>query len=322
MKKIDGMRYSLFMVAVLLIIGCVGATLENRDPAEAKVSNTTDATYSSRNPEFNAYWYSGKAEISTYNLEQARYDEIHPGKSTVIFVTEDFWIDKQVKKEQPGDGPSTSVLKMNKIDRFETGIYDYSLMLSTFTPIERVQYPYSLKTTFSAQDWCGQSFMQVNRRGEGYQAIIRSYFDGEGDKSQVLESGILEDELWALARLDPRALPQGDISIIPSSQELRLRHSTMRLLPATAKMNLEIREDSSEQYIYTVDFKGGRQLKLMIQTVFPYRIYGWEERVKSGSGDQAKVLTTIATIDKTIKSPYWGLNSTQDSDKRKELGLD
>ncbi|NNC84253.1 MAG: hypothetical protein HKN79_11815 [Flavobacteriales bacterium] len=271
--------------------------------------------------EFNAYWYAGKAEITTYDLEQARYGEIHPGKSVMVFVTEDFLINEQVKKEQVSDKPATSVIKLNKIDRFTTGIYDYSTMLSTFTPVDRYSYPFSLKTTFSSQDWCGQSFMQVNRRGEGYQALVRSYFEAEGDKNVILDSSLLEDEIWTLARLDPMALPQGDITIIPSSQQFRLRHQPLAPVEAEAKMTLQVRDDSSEQYIYTVDFESGRQLKIFMQSVFPYRIYGWEEKVKSGFGTEAQWLTTKATMDKSIKSSYWGQNNKADAELRESLGL-
>lgn len=272
--------------------------------------------------EFNAYWYAGKAEITSYNLEQARYGEIHPGKSVMVFVTEDFLVNEQVKKERVSDKEYTSVLKLNKLDKFNTGIYDYSIMLSSFTPVDRFQYPFSLKTAFSSQDWCGQSFMQVNRRGQGYQALVRSYFESEGDKNVILDDSFLEDEVWTVARLDPMALPQGEFSIIPSSQQFRLRHQVVDTEQVTAKMTLQVMDDSSEQYVYTMDFESGRQLKLFIQTVFPYRIYGWEEKVKSGFGQNAQWLTTNATMDKSIKSSYWGQNSLEDAKLRESLGLD
>jgi len=40
--------------------------------------------------EFGAYWYQGKAELTSYTLEQARYGEVHPGEAVLVFVTEDF----------------------------------------------------------------------------------------------------------------------------------------------------------------------------------------------------------------------------------------
>jgi hypothetical protein len=91
---------------------------------------------------------------------------------------------------------------------------------------------------------------------------------------------------------------------------------------ATAKLMLQSNSDNSEQYVYTVDFESGRQLKLFIQSVFPHRINGWEEKVKSGFGPNAQWLTSKATMDKSIKSSYWGQNSPENMDLRKQLGLD
>ena len=73
--------------------------------------------------DFRQYWYQGKAELTRYNLEQARYGEIHKGESVLIFVTEPFLTDKQVKQERPQSGPAVSVLKLNLTKKFFTGIY-------------------------------------------------------------------------------------------------------------------------------------------------------------------------------------------------------
>ena len=46
---------------------------------------------------FRQYWYQQKAELTRYSLDQARYGEIRKGESVLIFVTEPFFKDKQVK---------------------------------------------------------------------------------------------------------------------------------------------------------------------------------------------------------------------------------
>ena len=50
--------------------------------------------------DFNAYWYGGEAEITSYELEQVRYGEVHKGTSVLIFVTEPFSKKKQVKGQK------------------------------------------------------------------------------------------------------------------------------------------------------------------------------------------------------------------------------
>ncbi len=75
--------------------------------------------------------YSGKAEISQYTLQQARYGEMRNGEATLIFVTEDFSTDNLVKLDEPEkESNKARVLKMNMTKNFITGSYPYSMMLS------------------------------------------------------------------------------------------------------------------------------------------------------------------------------------------------
>lgn len=305
----------LIIAAIVVLFSCATVLSPDKSPSEASENELRD-------PEFNAYWYTGKAELSSYDLQQARYGEMHEGKSLMIFVTEDFLLEDQVKKESASSGKATSILKLNKIDRFKTGLYDYSIMLSTFTPIQRNLFPQALKTTFTSQDWCGQSFMQMNLKEGGYLASTRSYFESEGDEDINLGNAILEDELWTRLRMDPLSLPQGKVQFISSSQHIRLRHTELTTEQAEVRLTLQVTDDNREQYVYSVNFDSGRKLTIFFQSVFPYRIYGWEEKVKSGFGQSSKWLTTKATLDKTIKSSYWAENSPEFMPKRKELGLD
>src|SRR6185436_8136591 len=78
--------------------------------------------------QFKSYWYGGKAELNSYKLQQSRYGEIREGKAMLIFVTEDFSRNLQVKLDEPGDvADKISVLKMNFTKNFITGVYPYSM---------------------------------------------------------------------------------------------------------------------------------------------------------------------------------------------------
>ena len=75
----------------------------------------------SQQPEFRKYWYAGQAELNRYRLEQARYGELHRGEAVLIFVTEPFLKDKQVKYEGPADqapGEVRDVFKLNATSKF------------------------------------------------------------------------------------------------------------------------------------------------------------------------------------------------------------
>src|SRR5688572_25287753 len=79
-------------------------------------------------------WGDGKAELDGYRLVQPRYGTVRKGHAVLIFVTEDFSDSLRVKAD-PGKHPASDVypvLKLNAVRRFQTGIYDYSVLTSTF----------------------------------------------------------------------------------------------------------------------------------------------------------------------------------------------
>ena len=82
-------------VSVLILL-IVPLLLTSWAYAESAVSKAA-----SESPEFKSYWNSGRAEITSYKLEQARYGELHSGYSVLVFVTEDFSKKKQVKLDRP-----------------------------------------------------------------------------------------------------------------------------------------------------------------------------------------------------------------------------
>ena len=258
---------------------------------------------------FKNYWYSGEAEITSYKLVQARYGEIRDGHAVLIFVTEDFLPNEQVKANQQNTD-NISVLKLNATKKFNTGIYPYSVMQSTFYPVSNNQH--ALKVSSSIQEWCGQVYTQLNNRNN-FEVDSHSYFQDEADTSFNLEKAILENELWTQLRLDPKQLPTGDLQIIPSLEYLRFGHIDLMAYKASAMLT-----NSS----YTISYpKLDRTLIINFNPEFPYEISSWEETFKSGFGTNAKHLTTKATKLATIKSPYWSKNQNKDIGLRETLQL-
>ena len=184
---------------------------------------------------FAAYWYQGLAEITSYDLEQARYGELHPGEAVLVFVTEPFLEAEQVKADDPNADGAVTVMKMNATRKFLTGVYPYSMMTSVFTPVQRAQHGPTLKVTTSSQEWCGHTFTQLNRIAEGYRLQLFSYFEGEGNQDRTLGAP-LEDGLWTLLRLNPDALPTGDLTLVPGTIYQRLSHLDLQPHAATATL--------------------------------------------------------------------------------------
>ncbi len=273
-------------------------------PAQAEVNPWDEA--------FKKQWYAGVAEITRYELKQARYRDVHTGDAVLIFVTEDFLTDKQVKHER-GDGPSTSVLKLNFTRKFTTGIYPYSIMTSVFTPVAPDQN-HSLKVTTSVQEWCGHTFTQLNYRNKGYEATVRSYFQNEGDVNTTLPEAILEDEIWTRIRLAPERLPTGEVQMIPGTQFQRLSHMLPKVQTATTEL---VAQDTTQTYQITYT-SIGRKLTITFEKDYPHTILGWEESYPR----RGKWTTTTAQKTHSIMLDYWGKNSAEDVVYREQLGLE
>lgn len=278
------------------------------------------ASASLENPkQFSEYWDSGLAEIATYDLSQARYGKIHKGTATLIFVHEGFSGKKQVKSNSPVDpsGDVIPVLKLNMTKDFLTGVYPYKLMLSVFTP--RASSPSSIKEVASIQEWCGTTFLQMNRKGNGYDFVSYSYFESEGDKKGRIENTILEDELWNRIRLAPEKLPQGKIRIFPSAFYLRFSHRDLASVFAEAK--IEPVDTRTNRYIIR-NLGWDRTLKIEFESAFPHHILGWEEEYPDSDFlSPAQKLITKATRRGLARMAYWEKHSPVDRSLRSELHL-
>ena len=232
---------------------------------KAQTQNSTELSN-----EFGAYWFSGKAELTAYALKQARYGELHKGEAVLIFVTEDFSKKKQVKLNNPQNNPQDAikVLKLNKTRTFNTGIYQYNMMLSSFVPIDQKKHPFPLKINNSSQDWCGQTFSQLNLLKNNYTHQLLSYFESEGDNTQTLQLLPTEDGLWQQIRLNPNKLPQGKFQIIPGLEYARLRH-----LPLEGKQATGIIQKKQNITTYALLYNSiSRKLIITFQTDFPHKI--------------------------------------------------
>tara|TARA_R110002167_G_scaffold109512_3_gene279319 strand:- start:2594 stop:3490 length:897 start_codon:yes stop_codon:yes gene_type:complete len=287
---------------------------------KAGISQRVDATENNSEPvkkplseAFKKYWYAGEAEITSYELQQARYGELRDGKAVLIYVTEPFLAEKQVKAD--GNNPDNiPVLKLNSTKNYLTGIYPYSIMSSSFYPVHDDSH--AIKVSFSAQEWCGHVYAQLNNRDK-FSVQSHSYFENEADELMELDKATLENELWNKIRINPKALPVGTFEMIPSLEYIRLSHNTLKAYKAITTLTV-----NGEISTYEITYPElGRTLHIDFTTVFPFGIEGWTESFKSGFGNNAKMLTSTARKIRSIKSPYWTKNSNSYLSLRDSLGL-
>ncbi|CCH56884.1 hypothetical protein BN8_06274 [Fibrisoma limi BUZ 3] len=309
----------LLIVVVLAVVFALAmqATIFQQSASASK-------TPSDVSPDFRSYWFSGKAELNSYQLQQAQYGALNPGQAVLIFVTEDFRTDKLVKAEtEESRDKAIPVLKLNAVKKFVTGIYDYSLFTSVFTPISNGQssaFPYTLKVSTSGQEWCGHSYLQLSYKNNGYQINGRSYFEKEVEEDYKVDKALLEDELWTRIRLAPDQLPTGNVTLIPGTATARLRHKTLE--PITAKATLADYQGTifpgQGLKTYAVEYPtDGRTLMIVFEERFPHKIAGWEETYKS----KDNLLTSRAVLQKTIQTDYWNHNAPADSTLRQALAV-
>lgn len=323
--------YSARFIFTTLIVAVAAFGAAGCQPANGDVPEVDRL---SKDAAFRKYWYNGTAELSRYRLEQARYGEIHKGEAVLIFVTEPFLKSKQVKYEGASDAASAQdaleIFKLNATRKFFTGIYPYSTMTSTFTPVNSGPAKRKpLKITTSVQEWCGHVYAQLNLRGDKYKVESHSYFQKEADQNFAIADAISEDGLWSLIRLKPTALPRGTIQLLPGTQFLRLRHLPTRPVAATAdlldwnaKKHASLRNGAKPLQVYEIVYRDiPRTVRIAFEKDFPHAIVAWEESGESGWGPSKKTLTTRAIRTHVLRTDYWAKNVNQHAGLRAQLGV-
>ncbi|MFM7200684.1 MAG: hypothetical protein ACKO6N_07820 [Myxococcota bacterium] len=269
-------------------------------------------------PTFWPTWGDGKAEVSTYSLLQPRYGAERPGKVVLIFVTETFSESSRVKAD-PGKHPPSDefpVLKLNELRAFQTGIYDYHVMTSVFSHVEKRGARLAgepTKITFSSQEWCGQVYHQLRFDARSVRDQQHSYFDGEGslDRALPLPSGFLTaDELPIRLRgLLDELVPPGEsrhFPFLPSLRYVRLLHKPLAWTETTVKRaagteSVTVSAGTFEIQKWEVSPQVGQSTTWWIEKNPPHRIIRWH----GNDGEQAELLASE-------RLPYWTLNKPGD----------
>ena len=278
--------------------------------------------------QFWKYWSDGKAEISSYQTSQPRYGESREGLAVAIFVTEPFSTTRRVKAD-PGNHPEsevTTVLKLNLVEDFPTGIYDYNLMTSSFlslTDTADIKSGATLKVSFSSQEWCGHVYSQLLPNTDKASHVVHSYFDSEADaKTDVTfpENWVSEDLLlhWARGLTEPFLKPGQSATrpLVKSLKETRLLHRPLRHHEAKFTRGNELvkyQSSNGTEYLVrklSVARDDGLRIDFSVENEFPNRIVHW----KSSDGFTAELITSK-------RIAYWNENGNRSLKLLKELGL-
>jgi len=299
---------NLTLVTVLML-GIVSLSCQNSTETEIEKATANEGTKAlDLSKEFKQHWFDGRAEVASYNLKQMRYGEAREGKAVLIFVKEPFLQDEQVKANA-ASSQTFDVLKLNATKKFTTGIYPYSIMQSTFSPL--TTNTHAVKVTASTQEWCGQTYMQMNNR-DAFKIASHSYFEGEADQSLSLNKTLLENEIWNKLRINPTEIKTGPQKLIPDFSFIRLQHIPVKAYQA------EVQQQKNQDTLMTkIAYKNlDRILNIYQSTAFPFEILKWEEKTSEGDKN-----FTQAVLQKRLRLDYWNKNSNTFAFLRDSLQL-
>lgn len=275
------------------------------------------------------HWGDGRAEVSTYDLTFPRYGQPRRGVAVAVFVTETFSEEARVKAD-PGVHARTDefpVMKLNLMQDFPTGIYDYSLMSSVFVGLEAKAGRAAgtpAKVAFSAQEWCGTVYHQLLPDARSVRSTAHSYFDGEADRTETLplpDGAIFEDVLylWARGLAGPRLAPGESVSVpmIRSVELVRLRHVPLARDPVTlaraaGASRVEVPAGAFDVETLTAAAAGDapRTWTFLVEEAPPHRLVRWE--CTDGR---------VAELVAGERLPYWRMNDPASIDALSRIGL-
>jgi hypothetical protein len=272
------------------------------------------------------HWGDGRAELAGYDLTLPRYGELRRGTAVTVFVTETFSRSLRVKSD-PGRHPKHDeypVMKLNLVQDFPTGIYDYNLLTSAFVALAPVNGRAAgslTKVSFSAQEWCGHVYSQLLFDDRAARFTLHSYFDGEADATSriaVPNDALGEDALWFWARgLAGPLVPPGESREVPLVKALRIARLSHQ--PVTVeKARLSRGRDPHRVTVPAGTFETrsctaalpGRTWTFEIETAPPHRIVRWE----SSAGEKAELLGSD-------RLKYWEMNGEEYAKAVEKLGL-
>jgi hypothetical protein len=271
-------------------------------------------------------WGDDQAEVSAYRLTQMRYGEPREGEAVLIYVAEPQTRTTRVKPD-PGNHPESDiyyVLKLNHLRTFQTGVYPYRIMTSSFAHVDlEGDLPRGAlaKVAFSAQEWCGNTFHQLILDGDKVRSRSFSYFDREADRDEVLDRparSLIGDGLFIYVRdlfgeLPPRGESQ-PVAYLPSAAEVRLEHkplawSRASVSVATVPERVSVPAGSFEADVVTIESEGRPTLKFWVESAYPHRIVRWE----GSDGEQAE-------LKGSQRLAYWKLNGAGDVYRLGDIG--
>jgi hypothetical protein len=320
------MRNQLLWLLVASLLTCTACASDKPSPPspgtnEAASPNPADTVDLPAHPaagaseEFWEFWGDGNAELATYRGQIARYGELRRAEVVLIYVTEPHDRRTWVKDDAAPDDQKVQVLKLNHVAKFRTGIYPYSVMTSVFSPVadwERARFQ-PVKMTLTAQEWCGHVFHGLWAGSEAFATAMHSYFKGEGDAGEVVdtpEDVLYEDALFVQLRELDGPFANGESwrgHIVPRLWQGRKEHVAPRPVEASIT-RAEVTRDGQPATRFTLTY-ADQVVYYDVARDYPHRLLHWQR----SDG------TELSLVGHK-RLPYWRLNEPGDQRHLRDIG--
>ncbi len=299
------------LAAVFLVCLAAKTGYSNSSP-----DSNFSAPVRSASAAFWRHWGDGKAELSGYRVTTQRYGQKREAEVVFIYVTESLDTKTLIKNESAPPARKLPVLKLNRMLRFKTGIYPYSVMTSVFSPVGvyRGRRFNPVKIALSSQEWCGHVFHQLKLDNETARESLRSYFSNEGehDRNLTLGSSLLYADSLPIQLRELDGVFNGGRNwsgkIVPELWEMRKAHTTLQGLDGRI-VRKHAQRGSAPITRFVVSY-GGYSVEYDVEKAFPRRILAW----RTSNGESAILL-------RTARLSYWQLNHVGEETYRRKLGL-
>jgi len=318
------MKRSRSFSAALLAAAVLAIALSFAHAARSAPSSATEPGFGDS---FWKRWGDGKGELSSYDLTFPRYGDLRKGLAITVFVTETFSNSLRVKSD-PGKHPKSDefpVMKLNLIEDFSTGIYDYNLLTSAFvalSPANGRPAGAATKVSFTSQEWCGNVYGQILFDAGSARLTTHSYFDEEADQTRELRvsnDALAGDAilLWARSLAAPMLAPgeRRETPLVRSIEAARLGHRPVEMLKATLTRAATSERATAPAGAFeverrTVEIAGGPTWTILVETAEPHRIVQWE----TSDGEKASLVASD-------RLEYWKMHGEKDLSALSRLGL-
>ena len=221
-------------------------------------------------------------------------------------------------------------MKLNAVLDFQTGIYDYNIMTSTFVPLSgETPRGVATKSTFSMQEWCGNTHAEVRTDHEfgapvsGVSFRTSHYFADSpvaDARLSLPDNAVMADALPVLVRgLAGSFIAPGesmDVALLPRLVDVHMRHTAIdwqqsQLTRGFASEIVAVPAGRFATHAVSVSHQGNVMRTYYVEASPPHRIIAWE-----GADGERGELTG------SVRAQYWNQNRPEDATLRTQIGLE